>query len=831
MIVLSTDRIPSYFCLIIQYKQPMQSFFLVIFLSVTLLPGLYSQERSPGARLLDAKWKFCRGENTHAADVRFDDTHWRSIDLPHDWSIEPLTSDKGVIGPFTRSSEGNIATGHTKGGSAWYRKTFKLSPKDSDKEIGLYFEGIYMESEIWINGKKVNYHANGYTPFYCNITSSCFFNNQENILAVKVINKGKNSRWYSGSGIYRHVWLIRQGKVNTSTWGIHITTPSITKDRALVSCEIKLDNQNRQPSEGIINIRLIDKNKKTVSFASNKVLLPAYSGGYVKDTLFIPSPLLWDLHSPNLYTAEVSVYNNGVVNDVEKLQFGVRSISFDASAGFRLNGKTVKLKGGCIHHDNGLLGSRAIDRAEERRAELLVANGFNAVRSAHNPPSEKFLEACDRLGLLVIDEAFDQWQQQKNPDDYHRFFNRYAEGDLSSMVLRDRNHPSVIMWSIGNEIPERAKPEGIATAKRLKKIIYQYDKSRPVTAAVNDFWDNPGLKWKDSETTFSELDVAGYNYMWYEYENDHLLHPERVIYGSESVAKEAYDNWNLVTRHPYVIGDFVWTAIDYLGESGIGHAYEVPDTTEDKKQFPDWPWFISGCGDLDICGNKKPQGLYRNVLWEKEKIALVVDEPLQKGFKEKVSYWGWPRQKQSWTWKGHEGELLKVSVFAIADSVELYVNGKLFNRQKCESAYTTVFNVPYHPGEVKAVAFRNGKKTGTANLSTAGNPEKIRLIADRKTITRSANDLSFITVEITDKQGRITDSYAGNVTIDYNGAGRVIASGNSSPVDMASFRSLTPRTHLGRAQVIVQPSGIKGLIKLTVSARNLTPATITIKCE
>jgi len=775
----------------------------------------------------DEGWKFRLGELTNASDIASDDSQWKSLDLPHDWSVElPFSKEKG-----------EIATGQLLGGTGWYRKTFKLQPDQDKKIINLYFEGAYMETEVWLNGKKIDYHPYGYTSFFCDITPYCHPVGKENILAVKVSSLGKNSRWYAGAGIYRHVWMVTTNPLHFDNQGIFITTPSVTEDKAVVhfSADIVNEAETAKGIEALIHI--IDSSQKVVvekTVAVNE--LKKGEKTTVNEDIEITNPALWSVESPNLYSAVVSIKTGDRVSDETAASFGIRSISFDSQKGFLLNGKSLKLKGGCIHQDNGLLGVAAIDRAEERKAELLKANGFNAVRCAHNPPAPKFLEACDRLGLLVIDEAFDQWQKMKNPEDYHRFFDDRHEKDLTSMVKRDRNHPSIIMWSIGNEIPERADSSGVAIAKALKDIIHKHDTTRPVTAAICDFWDNRNLKWeKDSEKAFLSLDVGGYNYKWDKYERDMKLFPDRVIWGSESYPMERAINWDLVEKYPAVIGDFVWTGIDYLGESGIGHATDVKKGEKEPPLFISWPWFNAWCGDIDICGNKKPQSLLRDIVWNESKIAMAIHKPVPEGYSEIISPWGWPDEYPEWNWKGFENKPLDVRVFTRNPSVRLYLNGKMLGEKKIstdgKAKYTASFSVPYLPGELKAVCVESGAVKDSVIIRTAGAPAKIRLTPDRSTIGSSRNCLSYVQIELIDKDGLIVPDADCKVSLSASGQGEIAAAGNASPTDMESFRSLTPKTFHGKALAIVRPTGKSGTILLKATAEGLPDTSVEIKTE
>jgi len=789
------------------------------------------REETSRFRCFDDGWKFYQGDLSEASGIVLDDSQWKSLDLPHDWSIElPFSKEKGVI-----------STGQTVGGTGWYRKKFTLQPAQDKKRIQLYFEGAYMETEVWLNGKKIDYHPYGYTSFFTDITSFCNPAGKENTLAVKVVSEGKNSRWYAGAGIYRHVWMVTTDRLHFDDWGLFITTPVVSEDKATVHVSADLINETEALQEAEVTIQIKD-NTGTVE-SERTVKLAALNPGEkstLNEDIEIVEPSLWSVDFPILYTAVISIKAGGKMRDELTESFGIRSISFEPGKGFLLNGEPVELKGGCIHQDNGLLGVASIDRAEERKVELLKANGFNAVRCAHNPPAPKFLEACDRLGLLVIDEAFDQWQKQKNPEDYHRFFDEWHEKDLSSMVKRDRNHPSVIMWSIGNEIKERADSSGVAIAKELKSIIHKYDTTRPVTAAICDFWDNPNLKWKeDSERAFSNLDVCGYNYMWKEYENDMKLFPDRIIWGSESYPFERAINWDLVEKYPNVIGDFVWTAIDYLGESGLGHNSEIKTGEKDSTLWStcSWPWFNAWCGDIDICGNKKPQSLLRDVLWGDSKITMAVHKPLPKGYYESVGYWGWAEEYPEWNWKGQEDKPMDVRVFTRYPIVRIYLNDKLLEEKAVsmkdndKTKYTALFQVNYQPGELRAVGVESGEEKEDMVLRTIGTPVKIRLTPDRSRLENSRNELSYIRIELIDEKGQVVPDADCPIGLSVSGPGEIAAAGNASPTDMESFRSLSPKTFHGKALAIVRPIGQEGIIVLKAVAEGLQEDSVEINVK
>ncbi|WP_303012361.1 glycoside hydrolase family 2 TIM barrel-domain containing protein [uncultured Bacteroides sp.] len=799
--------------------------------STLLLGFIAGGSASERKTCMNGNWKFHRGCIANAEQASFDDTRWRTLDLPHDWSMEPVPVQREGIttGPFSRMSIGGPDTGQTVGGEGWYRKEFVVGPEDAGKIISLYFEGAYNQAEVWINGRKACFNPYGYIPFKIDVNPYCNAPGIPNTIAVKVINEGLNSRWYAGSGIYRHVWMVKTDKVYLDEWDTFVDASEVKGKKATVRLHTILHNSGGEKAAGDLHIRILSPQGKEVCSATRPISAAGKSDIPLSFTFDIGKPELWSVDTPSLYTACLSVKSGGLSDEIT-VPFGIRTIEFSAEKGFLLNGKPLKLKGGCLHHDNGLLGAVAIDRAEERKVELMKANGFNAVRCSHNLPSEYFLQACDRLGLLVIDEVFDQWQQAKRPQDYHRFFDEWSEHDLSVMIRRDRNHPSIIMWSIGNEIAERAdEPAGEAIAKRLVATIRKYDTSRAITAAVNSFWDRRHFSWeKDSERAFRNLDVSGYNYQWKEYEKDHERFPQRIMYGSESVPKEAAQNWNLIDKNPYLIGDFVWTALDYLGEAGLAHTLELAPG-EQSPQFMGWPWYNAWCGDIDLCGDKKPQSYYRDILWKRREISLAVQPPVAEGKREDVNFWGWRNELLSWNWKGMEGRPMTVRVYSRSPKVRLYLNNRLIGeKETAPDTYTATFTVPYEPGQLKAVNMKSKKEAASTELNTAGSPASIRLTADRLEIKADKNDLAYVKIEILDKDGNPVPDCDIPVHIKCSGKGSIIASGNGSADDMESFRSLNPRVFRGKAIVILQPETESGIIRLTVSAQGLPDASVSI---
>ncbi len=823
-------------------------FFIGLIILISLLISGHSVKKPDKAperdRLFNAGWKFIRDSVSGAEQPGFDDSRWITVDLPHDYSIMDLQGEDGPdqIGPFSRKSPGNgNSTGHVTGGTGWYRKSFTLDKADEGKTAILQFDGVYMETEVWVNGKKAGIHKNGYTPFWFDITSLLNGAGKPDVIAVKVDNVGRNSRWYSGSGIYRNVHLTLTQPVHVATWGVYVTTPEIRQNYAVVNVTVTTQNEEAKEARAQITINLTDKNGRIAGTAKDNIVISGKADIITTKQFEVKNPFLWSPDSPDLYNAEIIIEAGKKVTDRYNQVFGIRSIDFSAEKGFLLNGKSLELRGGCLHHDNGLLGSAAFERAEARRVEIMKANGYNAIRCAHNPPSSAFLNACDRLGMLVIDEFTDVWEYYKNPQDYSGFFREWWNKDLTSMIMRDRNHPGIIMWSIANEVYELSDSARLRIGKQLSDRVRELDKTRAVTQAITEFFYPDG--WELTGAAFALLDVAGYNYNREKYEPDHQKYPHRIIYASESYPIKAYDFWSAVERYPYVIGEFVWTAMDYLGEVSIGITSYVPGTKSRVTGIPSgfkipkgvnifdmqakmpssWPSFVAGCGDIDITGERKPQKLYRDILWDNSKLEINVHFPIPTGYTENVSMWGWPDEWPIWNWKGNEGKPLQVRVFSKASHVRLELNGMVMGEKDFfpEDKYIAVFEVPYQPGELTAIALENGKEVASRVLKTSGVPAAIRLIADRNKITADRNDLSFVKIEVVDKNGQLVPQDTVMIKLTLSGDGELIATGNSNPKDMSSVNKPVIKTFKGRAQVVVRPFTNIGTITLKAESEGL----------
>lgn len=646
-----------------------------------------------------------------------------------------------------------------------------------------------MNSTVMVNNNLLTYHPYGYTSFHCDLTPYLLYG-QDNIISVIVNNNQPNSRWYSGSGIYRHVWMLVFDEVHIAPWGIFVTTPEVSKDSSVVSVKTEIINDGDYPKNVSLQSRLIDANGKETCNNTKNVQVSSRDSIEVYQSMKVVSPFLWSVEEPYLYILESKLMIDNKVVDSRETTVGIRSISFDTENGFQLNGVSMKLKGGCVHHDCGLLGAASFDRAEERKVELLKASGYNAVRCAHNPPAPAFLDACDRLGMLVIDEAFDCWRVSKTPNDYSMFFEDWWEKDMRSMIFRDRNHPSIIMWSTGNEIKERTgMSKGAEYSKKLTDYVRKLDSTRAVTNSLQNIvgkYINNDILLNMTEDTgeidyFGKLsyefvqpmDVVGYNYLLHRYESDGKKFPNRIICGTESFPKDIFDYWSAVEKLPYVIGDFVWAGIDYLGEAGVGNGWPYL-----------YPWSQAYCGDIDICGFKRPQSYYRDCVWGGSiKPYIVVHNPEKHGKVQNIPRWGYYNVIPSWTWPGWENKPTVVDIYSTDTEVELMLNNQSLGRKPAgkENRYTASFEVNYNPGELTAIGYRNGEETSRTVLKTAGAPSALKLTPDRNKIHAKQGDLSYVTVELVDKDGNIVPNAFNTVFFTVSGEGTLQAVGNSNP--------------------------------------------------
>lgn len=827
-----------------------------LFLSSVVFFSLLSQAQSsiPGGtdmKLLNESWKFFRGAADGAQQIDFPDLSWRTVDVPHDYSMEPL---EGQHTPFHPGAIGQVSTGFTHGGTGWYRKKVFLEENDSLFKHFLYFEGVYMNADVYINGKRLAKQPYGYSSFWVDFSAVARYGEQPNIVAVRVRNEGENSRWYAGSGIYRNVWYRKTSSFHVPFhgWQFETVEVNVQKRTARIRCMVQHpDTMNiaAQKSNDAYSLAVNRLDGKKIYESEKKIFHQQRD----TSTFSLNDVEFWSVVQPHLYELVLTYYRNDQVADVQKQKLGIRTLQWSAENGLLLNNQSILLKGGCVHHDHGILGARSFKEAEYRKVWLLKQSGFNAVRTAHNPPSPDFLEACDQLGMLVIEEAFDTWNETKNPQDYGVSFQDWWKKDLSSMILRDYNHPSIIMWSTGNEIPRRERKEVAQLSKVISAYVKTLDAIRPVTSGVN------GIA-PDKDSLLSTLDIAGYNYAWKSYIPDHDRVPNRVMYGSESFPLEAWDNWKAVEKNSWVIGDFVWTALDYIGEASIGWL-GFPQT----QLF--FPWILAYCGDIDLLGKKRAQALYRDVLWDNSVVHLVVKNPLgtfaENPKKESWSIWHWYDVWPHWNWdhlKNRGIDSLEVQIYSKAPVVEVFLNGKRKHRLVNHDSLKGILQVylPNEPGVVEAKAFRGNKLIGNAILKTAEKADSLSISvfsvekqqnkpvekllklqklpgsnisgSSEETDPQWATDtlylqkgmMAWFTFQLVDHKGIPVPNDERLVTVSSSSPHlSILAMGNAQPNDTTSFLLPKRRTWQGRVQFVLDRMPSSGFFEVEVVVSGL----------
>jgi beta-galactosidase len=778
-------------------------------------------------RSLSQDWLFQAGENKGADNPGFDDRGWRRVAVPHDFSI----MDKpDVSAPFDPKATAGQDSGYLPGGIGWYRRHLNLTAAEAAKVVRLNFEAIYMDADVWVNGQHLAKHHYGYTAFSLDLTGKVRAG--DNVIVVRAQHDDPSSRWYAGSGIIRPVALEILDRVHMDPESIFVTTPVVTKERGLVSVKTALVNRSAKPRTVQLFSRLLSAQGATIAETRQAREIAPGARAESAQSLELSNPLLWSPDAPNLYTLVQQVVAEGAVIDERRTRFGLRTISFDAKSGLRINGTPLEMKGGNFHHDNYMIGAAGAPDADRRKIELMKAAGYNAIRSAHNPASQATLDAADELGILVIDEAFDAWNKTKRDQDYARFFATDWEKDIDSLVVSGRNHPSVVLWSIGNEIPETGTSLGVETAKRLAARVHALDPTRPVTQAINN---DPPLNMNQAAV----LDVAGYNYHAEQFTSDHEKLPEKVMYTAESLPKDAFSYWREVETKPWVVGDFVWTAVDYLGESGIGWM----GYTQDWQKLGPYPWHLAYCGEIDATGRKRPAAYYRQVLWKTgiDPIAAFVRQPEgTEDLPDRHLYpitpphldWALDDVHPSWSWRGQEGKPLEVVVYSEFPQVELFLNGRSLGRKTVglESEYKAAYKVPYAPGQIVAVGYRDGREAGRWSLQTAGQPDRAVVSVSRSQVSANGEDLAYVTVELVDANG--TSVYAQdsdrNVRVKVSGAGALAGMGNGNPQDASSLQSGRRKTFHGRAVAVVRAGTEVGPIIVEVEADGLPPRKVWI---
>jgi beta-galactosidase len=772
-------------------------------------------------------WKFFLGDDTTARSAVYNDSKWRVLQLPHDWSIEGEFSDKH---PTTYHQ------GALPAGIGWYRKTFRLPQTEKGKMVYINFDGVYRNSEVWINGHSLGKRPNGYSSFRYDLTPFLKKWPTKNTIAVRVDNSAQpSSRWYTGSGIYRKVWLETTTSLAVDHWGSFVSTPTVDREETLINVQTRFLNTSGRDQRADLVYEIYDVAGRLVKrdASTGNFLLGKGSTNYTA-AISLPKPQLWSVDSPYLYKAVTKVIQKGKLLDRYETTFGIRTFRFDAKTGFYLNEKPLKILGVCQHHDMGALGTAVNIRAIERQLEVLKAMGCNAIRTAHNPPAQELLELCDNMGFLVMDEAFDMWQKRKNKFDYHLEFADWHKQDLEAMIKRDRNHPSVFMWSIGNEIREQFDSTGLSITKELVQIVKQHDPTRPVTSALTENVPEKNFIYRSGA-----LDYIGFNYKHADYPSlpgrfpgqsflatetasalatrGHYEFPSDStrIWPRDSKSKDhgnpehtasAYDNtyaywgatheesWKAVKKAPYMAGIFVWSGFDFLGEP-------VPY---------EWPSRSSYYGIIDLAGFPKDVYYLYQSEWTTKPVLHI------------FPHWNWEKGQDVDVWAYYNN----------ADEVELFVNGVSQGvRKKAGDSLHVMWRVRYSPGLLKAVSRKEGRTVLQKEIKTAGSPARIQLTADRKKLAAEKNDLSFITVKLLDADGTPVPDADNKIRFTVKGPAFLAGVDNGNPVSMESFKSNEQKLFNGLCLAIVQTNGKKGVITLEARTEGLPPVTLQLQAE
>ena len=829
------------------------SFFRFAICFLLLLPSFlcvksYAFER----HLWDEGWRFALHNDDKPHEITFDDHAWRVLDLPHDWAIE---------GDFYALNPSGANGGALPGGIGWYRKHLNLNDNDASSHYVLHFDGAYMNTSVYVNGQLVGMRPYGFISFSYDITP--YLKKQgDNVVAVKVDNsKQPNSRWYTGCGIYRHVYLMKSSDIRIEEWGVQALT-EVKKGKGKVSLNTKIENPSGCSRRVIVHQTLWNKAHQMVSKAS-KVCQVEANGATISQLLNVNKPQLWSLESPNLYTVTTEIEENGRILDRDTISIGLRNIAFDVKKGFFLNGKNIKINGVCLHGDLGCLGTAINEDALYRQLLMMKDMGVNAIRCSHNPPAPELLNLCDSMGLLVMDEAFDSWMQGKTTYDYSIYFKTWAERDLRDMVLRDRNHPSIILWSIGNEVLEQWNKTKSATValedvnillnnsrdktllsttdtlnasakltQFLASIVRRYDPTRLISAGCNEVSPNNNL-FKSGA-----LDVIGFNYHqkkvadvpqnfpgkpfimtetvsalhtrgYYRMPSDSLYRwpTHKRPFTEPSFMCSSYDNscaywgstheqtWDIVKHTPYCSGQFIWTGFDYIGE---------------PTPF-NFPARSSYFGIVDLAGFPKDVYYLYQSEWTNKPVLHV------------FPHWNWI-----------EGQAIDLwCYYNQADEVELFINGKSqgVRKKSNEHEYHVAWHVTYEPGEVRVVARKNGKQVNEKTIRTAGAPHHIRLTPNRNVLKANGRSLSFVTVEVVDKEGNLCPWADQNIQFSLTGEGKIAGVDNGSPFSLERFQANSRHAFFGKCMVVVQAGKAPSVIKLTAKGVDLQPQTIEIKSE
>lgn len=783
----------------------------------------------------------------------------KQINLPHDFIIESdVRSD----------SKNGSNTGYYNGGTVTYTKRMVVTDELRQQRVLLHFDGVFGNTKVVVNGNHVGVHHYGYTPFCMDVAPYLYYGSENRISVTVSTDAEQNSRWYSGGGIYRDVMLLTAPQVHIAPHGLYVYTDHFVESDAFAIVETTVENHTAVDRCAWVDLNVTEDGcTDIVASGRIKVFVPAGKSAVARTQLCIENAKRWDIDSPNLYRIHAVSSDEEGLRDEADTVFGVRTVSVDAKHGFCLNGRSIKLKGGCLHHDNGILGAASFYDSEYRRVKLHKDNSFNALRTAHNPPSAAFLEACDRLGVLVLAEAFDVWRMQKNYYDFSQYFDAEWEQELESFMRRDRNHPSIIMWSIGNELPEQGGlSRGYETSAKLAAAARKLDATRPICGAVCSFFhsldDQDNAKywqslmeeaaatggalnnldakygreiWNERTEAFcAPWDVVGYNYLDYHYEAAGKLFPNRVICCTESKPGQMESYWHDVEKYPYLIGDFVWTSMDYIGEAGIGKVlYLEPSQVAGAARainYATYPWRTAGCGDFDLCGFERPQLAYRRIIWGSKETYIACHDPRNMGKVEMLGRYGWPECDNSWTWPVGENSPIKVEVYSSAPEVELRLNGISLGRKPVQHN-KVLFETEYHHGELVAISYDGEQEISRDTLRSAGEAAGIRIIADKTTLTADGQSLCFAVVEVVDKDGNPISYAEIEISATVDGNACLQAFGSARPITEENYTAGKAKTYHGKLLAVVRGAGQSGNALLKVNAEGLSGAELELTIE
>jgi beta-galactosidase len=741
----------------------------------------------------DFDWKFIKADSTAFASPDFNDGSWLDVQLPHDWNISEQ---------FDFNIGGHAA--YLPDGIGWYRKTFAVPASSRDKRIAIHFDGIFMQSRVYINGHLLGFRPYGFCSIEYDLTPYLIYGG-ENVIAVRVDTTGGRPRWYAGAGIYRHTWLISANPIHVAEYGTYITTPRVDDNSADVSIVTTVVNSSASSRQIALSQRILDPQGRELNKTSQKITLAAGDSLDVAQILKLDSPQLWDVDSPTLYSMETTVKSGNTVIDSYITPFGVRSFRFDAQTGFWLNGKHLKLKGLCLHQDAGSMGVAVPDDVYLRRLQILKEYGCNALRMAHNQPSPELLDMCDRLGFIVIDEAFDKWKSGY----YEKYFDEWWQADLSDMLLRDRNHPSIVLWSIGNELQEAwlDSDEGVQRAAMLQDFVHKLEPSRPVTLAAQN----------NHQSKFSAVvDVSGYNYLEARAISEHARNPQQCFLISEELpyysgeegnirAYSTVNPWNLVRDNDFFAGGFIWSGVDYLGEAG-------------------WPGKGWPNGLFDICMDEKPRAAYHRAMWNDAPVVriAVLDNALN--IEHGRDLWQWPKMAAHWNFPAsYDGLIMQVSTITNCEEVELIVNDKVMGRSRTADFANNniIWNVPYTPGSIEAVGYNAGREVARHRLVTSGAAADCLAEVDRQVLTANGTDVANVTITLVDKDGNKVSTDDRRVTVSLDGNARLLALDNGDLRRSDHFGGNVLPTYFGRALVVIQAGRNPGKSRLKIDIEGL----------